>query len=64
MRDLILMLQLFLTADFYIFLKVKSSEFLQIRGKEVKRTRKITLGIRQQRKSVKHLQAQKLPKKK
>ncbi|XP_014647570.1 PREDICTED: tetratricopeptide repeat protein 6 [Ceratotherium simum simum] len=47
-------------------LKVKSSELLQIRGKEVKRTRKSKVGIpkQRQRKSPKPLWDQKLPKKK
>lgn len=39
----------FLNSILYIFLKAKSSEFLQIRGKEVKRTQKSKLGIPQQR---------------
>uniref|UniRef100_A0A8I3N3Y4 Tetratricopeptide repeat domain 6 n=4 Tax=Canis lupus familiaris TaxID=9615 RepID=A0A8I3N3Y4_CANLF len=47
-------------------LKVKSSEFLQIRGKEVKRTQKSKLGITQQRqiRCSKPQWDQKLPKKK
>lgn len=39
----------FLNSLLYIFLKVKSSEFLQIRGREVKRTQKSKLGIPHQR---------------
>ncbi|XP_023377408.1 tetratricopeptide repeat protein 6 [Pteropus vampyrus] len=45
-------------------LKVRSSELLQIKGKEVKRTRKSKLGTPQQRKPTKPLQDQKLRKKK
>ncbi|GAB5572808.1 tetratricopeptide repeat protein 6 isoform X3 [Prionailurus iriomotensis] len=47
-------------------LKVKSSEFLQIRGKEAKQTQKSKLGIPQQRQGrcTKPQQDQKLPKKK
>ncbi|XP_054431974.1 tetratricopeptide repeat protein 6 [Pteronotus mesoamericanus] len=48
----------------WMSLKVKSSELLQIRGKEVKRTRKNKLGIPQQRKSTKPRQDQKLLKQK
>nr|XP_044621462.1 tetratricopeptide repeat protein 6 isoform X1 [Equus asinus] len=49
-----------------VSLKVKSSELLQIRGKEVKRTRKSILGLPQQRqkKSSKLPRDQKLPKQK
>ncbi|XP_019500217.1 PREDICTED: tetratricopeptide repeat protein 6 [Hipposideros armiger] len=47
-----------------VSLKVKSSESLQIRGKEVERTQKSKLGIPQKRKPTKHLRDQKLPKKK
>ncbi|KAM5243495.1 tetratricopeptide repeat protein 6 [Hipposideros larvatus] len=47
-----------------VSLKVKSSELLQIRGKEVERTQKSKLGIPQKRKPTKHLRDQKLPKKK
>nr|XP_008519474.1 PREDICTED: uncharacterized protein LOC103551698 [Equus przewalskii] len=50
----------------WVSLKVKSSELLQIRGKEVKRTRKSILGLPQQRqkKSSKLPRDQKLPKQK
>lgn len=56
----------FLNSILYIFLKVKSSEFLQIRGKEAKQTQKSKLGIPQQRQGrcTKPQQDQKLPKKK
>lgn len=56
----------FLNSILYIFLKVKSSEFLQIRGKEVKQTQKSKLEIPQQRpgRCSKPQWDQKLPKKK
>lgn len=56
----------FLNGTLYILLKVKSSELLHIRGKEVKRTQKSVLGIPQQRqrKSPKSQWDQNLPKKK
>lgn len=56
----------FLNSLLYIFLKVKSPEFLQIRGKEVKRTQKSKLGIPEQRQGrcSKPSWDQKLPKKK
>ncbi|XP_036912311.1 tetratricopeptide repeat protein 6 isoform X2 [Sturnira hondurensis] len=48
----------------WVSLKVKSSELLQIRGKEVKQTRKSKLRIPQQKKSTKSRQDQKLLKQK
>lgn len=56
----------FLNSTLYVFSKVKSSELLQVKGKEVKRRRKSKFGVIPQRpkKISKPMCDQKLPKKK